>query len=89
MTLEQIKMLKHMIGLSVNKIKKGIYKPFRNYYTAPIYDNTPSLIENIEDDYIYFHKRDEKAQMDEFKITPRGVRLLEQIFDCKIIFEEE
>ena len=78
-TLEQIRLIKHTLGFSKDKVKRGKYQAYRNYYCAGgIEEEFEELVEMelavkaIRQEQVYYF------------ITAKGIQLLADFTEVKI-----
>jgi hypothetical protein len=82
LTLEQINDMKHCIGFGRGRVKRGKYEAYRNYY------NTGEFTDESWDELVIQGYAKQYSRFDQFIIycvTEKGIRLLEEILDVKIV----
>lgn len=84
-SVNQIGMMKHAIGYSADRVKRGKYRAYRNYYTAP---NPVPGWEELVAAGIAAKRHDEKRLYYMYRLTEAGIAMLADIIGIRIVEEE-
>lgn len=77
-SIEQLDDMKHAIGYSRDKVKKGTYKAYRNYYADTENESWNELIKKG------YAERYNGRDYINYSVSEKGIELLENILDIKI-----
>jgi len=89
LSVEQIKKMKYCIGLEKERIKRGKYQCYRNYYNAGLAPD-PDLDYLVSVGLADYQKEHRGAgeTLTRYWLTPKGIFVLAYLFEIKIEIEE-
>lgn len=79
-TIEQLDNMKHALGYKRDKVKRGKYEAYRNYYATPTIDESWQQL--VDKGYAICGKVNKYVL---YSVSAKGKELLECLLDIKIV----